>query len=332
MLEEIKKPEEFIVIRKMSSFNELLQNLAALPEKQCIFRGVSNSDYELIPSVLRGEKATEKLMKKIIAMQFIYTKTNYSPNYVHGGYSHIECEMISLYHFYRSCNYQGLVIPRISLFDHVVDAFQGTFNVMQHIQRVSKFWYGNEFEDIAALAQHYGLPTRMIDFSYEKDTALYMAIVPAVRKLLANPDLISSMLSIYAFPFSGFQFAFPKLRFVTPNYNANANICAQKGLMVYWLSDINDHLQDMRKPLNVSIADVIKSYKENDGSYATSFDDKPIIRFDISYIELLSGFSYLIKTGNIGDKFFHGYTGAIMSIYEYELYRSLIELYKSYVK
>ena len=39
-----------------------------------------------------------------------------------------------------------------------------------------KWWHNEKFREVISLAQHYGLPTRFPDWSYDYKSALYFAL------------------------------------------------------------------------------------------------------------------------------------------------------------
>lgn len=53
-----------------------------------------------------------------------------------------------------------------------------------------KWWPNEKFREVISLAQHYGLPTRFLDWSYDYKSALYFALKDIVEKPLDKDGVI----------------------------------------------------------------------------------------------------------------------------------------------
>ena len=95
-------------------------------------------------------------------------------------------------------------------------------------------WPSNKFFEIISLAQHHGLPTRALDWSYDYNVALYFA----VEDVLTGGD---NDCCLWAFNYNLFEknyheenYETHKLEIYRPEYGSNLNLNAQKGLFTFW--------------------------------------------------------------------------------------------------
>ena len=107
-------------------------------------------------------------------------------------------------------------------------------------------WPNSEFFEIISLAQHYGLPTRALDWTYDYKVALYFAVKDALKE--DSEDCV-----LWAFNYKLFENNYgvckyynetPKIEIYRPEYNSNPNLNAQKGLFTFWSNKTYDNLLD----------------------------------------------------------------------------------------
>jgi hypothetical protein len=72
-----------------------------------------------------------------------------------------------------------------------INLLTGRFNdkksEIKSLQCESK-WIFDDLEELTALAQHYGIPTRMLDWTYDFDTALYFASINVAKKVVGKSN------------------------------------------------------------------------------------------------------------------------------------------------
>ena len=134
-------------------------------------------------------------------------------------------------------------------------------NFLRYQYEQETIWPEFEFFEIISLAQHYGLPTRALDWSYDYKIALYFAVEDALKK--DSKDCV-----LWAFNYKLFEnkygvnkyyYEIPKLEIYRPEYNSNPNLNAQQGLFTFWPCTSDDNLLD-----DTSFDDlVINELKEN---------------------------------------------------------------------
>ena len=239
-----------------------------------IYRGHEDSSYVLLPSILRDAK---KYTKK--ENLFIY-------------------ELSLLLKFYRVCNNQGLLIPEIKMFRdmYLTDSFDLSYILTENS---GFYWLPDEVFELSALAQHYGIPTRFLDWTQDVQTALHFAAygnkrsklkkdsfsvwainaewLQELKKFQSNKmDMISRVQAKDAnddinklWIDEMYDTSLP-LRFCTPHYAMNPNLCAQKGILTTWQHNIISNLSrttannlfDSSLEFNQSVLDKISSFME----------------------------------------------------------------------
>jgi hypothetical protein len=253
-----------------------------------IFRGLTSKKHSLIPSALRPDNE-EKVCKLSGYISPEYGITRESEQ--------IECEDHILKKFYLACDYNGLKIPRIE-----------NLRYHNYSQRfIDRYWLPNDYFELAGLAQHYGLPTRLLDWSFDFFIALYFAI-----KKSNDTD---EHCTIWAFNYSGANHYFAdrenKLKIIIPEYSQNPNLNAQKGVLTHWQTPLPDlkslKLLD-RRPLDELISDHIEA----------NIVENNVLFYKINIPKTFSKelYIYLVTNGIDGSRLFPGYQGVVLSMNE----------------
>lgn len=127
-----------------------------------VFRGQSDSRYKLIPSAFR--KNSEKYFFNLSEQKF--TLKNYLDTRILGEWG-LLCD------FYDRADYNGLDIPFNKTLQYRKNEY---FANRKEIEESFEKWISDDFKEITALAQHYELPTRLLDWTYDLYIALYFSI------------------------------------------------------------------------------------------------------------------------------------------------------------
>ncbi|EJC7007769.1 FRG domain-containing protein [Vibrio parahaemolyticus] len=174
-IERYRKADKFI--EAMSPLrNELIS-----PVPQYVYRGQGNSDWELLPSVLRG---TSKLP---------YRGGRVGPMETLGDQRQMEWEL--LVNFVKEANINGFHLPDEKVIYRMLDLKQHD-KEFNRIRRHETHWPSSEYLSILALAQHYGLPTRFLDWSYSSYVAAYFSAKQCLSALKRGEKVKN--LSVYA--------------------------------------------------------------------------------------------------------------------------------------
>ena len=275
---------------------------------QFIFRGLSNSDHELIPKALR------ECEQDIIYQIGGDTDTAQGDRELASSQQLIEWKVLRK--FYQVCDRNGLSVPNIrSLREdvHLEDALPR----FDHFQ-AGRIWPAFDYLELLGLAQHYGLPTRLLDWTNDPMTACFMACY--------KPNSESSSISVWALnrhllgqiPESE---AIDGLQFVTPNYHGNANLAAQSGTFTVILehaqltlgSATKGDLSSMkinRSPLDQKVSNIMANNSQQ-------IDQTAMIKYSLPKGEI-ARLRRILKSMNYGvSKHFPGYQGVVDQLGEF---------------
>lgn len=260
-----------------------------------IFRGEGSDLYTLLPSALRDRA---KIYFDCINKGGLSEK--FESGQIFKEYSIVK-------KFYLSANKQGIGLPYSKLLLNNTDELG-----LEIFNNDNLIWIPYELYDIVALAQHYGIPTRLLDWTHDIYTSLYFATSSVLKK--KNPvgeyfviwALNHSLLSLVSL----FKNPMFRIKFITPKYDKNQNIQAQRGILTFL--EIQDNSVFSKKLTERMPFD--EYIKNNINNYDNS---EPILfKFKIPISEAKEAFEIAEKMGYNAARLFSGLSGIQKALYE----------------
>ncbi|MEE3624148.1 FRG domain-containing protein [Nitrospirillum sp. BR 11752] len=167
--------------------------------RETIYRGQSNATWPLTPSIFRDSSFSSRTCDQI---------------------THDEWALIS--EFLKNCDKIDTRIPNDSIL------FRRSINNGSNIFRESMFdpeiWPPKEIYEVLALAQHFGLHTRLLDWSTRSYVAAYFAISGNLH------DNRSDHIAVWALDISAISNMGKWLEVVKVPGSNNINVAAQSGV------------------------------------------------------------------------------------------------------
>ncbi len=294
---------DFINEIKCSSASDFLAALSPLTSPHdfegYIFRGHSDDSYELIPTSIR-DVGKDDFWRSCGLGKPISNQSEWEV-------WHSRAEYNILREFYKIADRRGLYVPHS---DRVRSRLASTVDTFSAMKWTPEEWLPSDLLELAGLAQHYGLPTRLLDWSYDPLIAAYFAAASA------KPN---KYLSVWALDADAMSYMHETahrspLRVVTPPYHGNPNLAAQSGIFTSW-SVLLPGMQGIDRSyefVNRSSLDVlIKSHAEQQ---SWDFMRSPFLKFRLPSEHAHLVLRFLERSGYGASRIFPGYGGVAKEV------------------
>lgn len=248
--------------------------------KNFIFRGMSNSEYELISSFYRGRKES-----------FDHSDTQLQEYFV-------------LRDFINACDSTGTLIPNDSVAWR--EFFEDENQIKRMVKEQANWASTSQFYEFIGFAQHYGVPTRFLDWSYHPLVALYFASAEVIDKIFnmlhknEDVDFNNLFMSIWIYADSN---VIPEVKVINLPKATNSHISFQKGCFTCVTQPVNKFkllIDESKIGSFLTINDVLKDKSlENN-----------LLKIDIPYALAIDIYSYCDEYNFNGATLFRGPHGS----------------------
>lgn len=279
------------------------------PIHRMLYRGLSKEDYELTPTAHRNNDKYKQL-------EIFKADPSYSDYPISIGTERqvVSAELAGLKSFFDEANRQGNKLPHSPTLSGLL--FKKYNN--EYIENLTE-WYTPDVIEVAALAQHSGFPTRLLDWTYDIYTALYFAIRGVVKRL-HNSEEVGNYYIVWCVDaeswglFSDYSGNRLHLDFFVPNYADNPNLRAQSGVLSYIHAyEMDDEFS--AKPIDKLIVEHCKGTELS--------NERILTKLVFPTEDAVSDFKYLRNIGYHAAKLFPGYDGVMRKLEEDEWLRDI---------
>jgi hypothetical protein len=273
------------------------------PGDNWLFRG-QGQDYPLIPSLLRPAPYNKKIQELTK-----YDVEDYSQL--------IKGELDFLIRFFEIADRRGLALPDDS------QDFRHTLEKLKIYRKDSKYeinddtWMTlNETLSVMALAQHYGIPTRLLDWTRLPYVAAFFAAEDAYTHKYNRSSLL--VVRAFHYPVFGEQLNYKNalyaIRGVTAPSATNSNLRAQQG--VFTLMDFRYTREQTGKclPLEDSLEIMIEDIKHNQPDSDHWIFNSSLQKFTLPVSEAEKLLFLLAKMDITPSTVYPGYSGIVSDL------------------
>lgn len=293
-----------------------------------VFRGHSFETYQLIPTACRKD------LKELLQ----YARIE-ADNYENNFYFQELAEAQILLQFYNKCDINHLYVPSVNRLRNNV-----LWGIDINVLKNEIEWLPQDFYEIAALAQHYGEPTRMLDWTYSLETAIYFALsdylkrnedfnkkgniviwmlnTEITQKRFANKILEGMSANQHLDENNDLSKIYVPLKYIRPMYYGNPNLAAQQGLFTMWETRPHKSKEEYSiEEDRTSLDSKLQSFVSSGVIKAEMFPNPLMYKLIINNNDKYELYNYIKRHHVDASTLFPGYKGVVKARYEDDIVR-----------
>jgi len=268
-----------------------------------VFRGHSNCRYKLIPTALRDD-GPEKIWLAALISTDSKLEIVKDSRLFDTLASHVSMEYRVIRNFYKLADQYGLPLPEHEQLRRNLTSSHDAYGLYTDYP---ENWIPDNLLEITALAQHYGLPTRLLDWSYDKYIALFFAL-----QGIEDSEGDACIWALDKEYVSGKRYTDDDtgINFVTPSYFGNPNLNAQKGLFTHIPVELPQLTRTATHGVKIPAAPIErKSVDEVIRNLQHDRNTPILLRLDFPKSERVAGLRLLHEMQYSHARLFPGYQG-----------------------
>ena len=334
-------------IRECEDIDDFIFNLTTLSKMiyngdnyRYIYRGVADTNHKLIPSALR-KKDVDSVSYNKLWSTYESIEDPIDDTLKDNEVIQRRAELYIIQKFYQYSEFAGLPLPLITnhnmreelLHGYGLELQMAIFGMNLSPDK-SVQWPPKELYPIMSLAQHYGLPTRLLDWSRNPFVAAYFAASGAIQRL-NNGDDPKSLLCVYASIADIFEkyteyevSTNPEIkiypaRLIQPPSAENPNLLAQQGVFTVIINDEKISNQEAGIQTDRRELSEILSATDSKNNLKSIL---PESKFFTLYLPISEAPKLLVRLRQLGfsaNKLYDGYVGAVKATEEDALIKKI---------
>ena len=345
ILVENKQYIEDLTFEKAEFFLEAISYGGELYDKfdsKFVFRGHSTTSYKLLPSAQRIQPWDRMTIHKESAKRDIAIAIT--------ELAQINYEYSQLFHFFKKSDENSLYVPDVREMREFINLPNGLPTYLLN----ERVWLPEQYYELAALAQHHGVKTRLLDWTKNINVALYFASSEAIlrgynleKKTSAqwqrqymteflrkahiyvdtqfkkeSPIKETEYIELWALDKSiEFKYDDLPLKIISPRNCDNRNLGAQNGLLSLWqtkIPTVTDSKGEMTDSW-IKISADERTLDELLTDFLLTKNEAPqkyLYHITIPQSEALHLYNFAERNGYDASTLFPGYDGVVRSMSE----------------